>query len=83
MRGERAPVYDCAFKTIFVIARNSASPNKDEATDVKQIGRELGVRYVLEGSVRKSDTHYGPIDRRHNRNASLGRPVSWCNRRYL
>jgi adenylate cyclase len=35
------------FKTIFVIARNSSFTYKDKATDVKQIGRELGVRYRL------------------------------------
>jgi TolB-like protein/DNA-binding SARP family transcriptional activator len=39
---------------LFVIARNSTFTYKDRAIDVKQIGRELGVRYVLEGSVRKS-----------------------------
>jgi len=38
----------------FVIARNSTFTYKARAVDVKQIGRELGVRYVLEGSVRKS-----------------------------
>jgi TolB-like protein/tetratricopeptide (TPR) repeat protein len=42
------------FKTVFVIARNSSFTYKDKAADVKQIGRELGVRYVLEGSVRKA-----------------------------
>ena len=41
-------------KWIFVIARNSSFAYKGSATDVKQVGRELGVRYVLEGSVRKS-----------------------------
>jgi adenylate cyclase len=39
---------------IFVIARNSSFTYKGRAVDIKQIGRELGVRYVLEGSVRKS-----------------------------
>jgi adenylate cyclase len=39
---------------LFVIARNSSFTYKDQAIDVKQIGRELGVRYVLEGSVRKA-----------------------------
>jgi TolB-like protein len=39
---------------LFVIARNSSFTYKGRAVDVKQIGRELGVRYVLEGSVRKS-----------------------------
>jgi adenylate cyclase len=38
----------------FVIARNSAFTYKSRAVDVKQVGRELGVRYVLEGSVRKA-----------------------------
>jgi TolB-like protein/class 3 adenylate cyclase len=42
------------FKALFVIARNSSFTYKGRAVDVKQIGRELGVRYVLEGSVRKS-----------------------------
>jgi adenylate cyclase len=41
-------------KWIFVIARNSSSAYKGKAIDVKQVGSELGVRYVLEGSVRKS-----------------------------
>jgi adenylate cyclase len=38
---------------LFVIARNSSSVYKGKSIDVKQVGRELGVRYVLEGSVRK------------------------------
>ena len=42
------------FKALFVIARNSSFTYKRRAVDVKQIGRELGVRYVLEGSVRKA-----------------------------
>jgi adenylate cyclase len=41
-------------KWIFVIARNSSFAYKSKAIDVKQVSRELGVRYVLEGSVRKS-----------------------------
>jgi adenylate cyclase len=40
-------------KWLFVIARNSTFTFKGRAIDVKQIGRELGVRYVLEGSVRR------------------------------
>ena len=39
---------------LFVIARNSSFTYKGRAVDVKKVGRELGVRYVLEGSVRKS-----------------------------
>jgi TolB-like protein len=42
------------FKALFVIARSSSFTYKRRAVDVKQVGRELGVRYVLEGSVRKS-----------------------------
>ena len=41
------------FKTLFVIARNSSFTYKHKATDARRIGTELGVRYVLEGSVRK------------------------------
>ncbi|MDE5447324.1 adenylate/guanylate cyclase domain-containing protein [Bradyrhizobium sp. CSA207] len=42
------------FKSLFVIARNSSFTYQGKAVDVKQVGRELGVRYVLEGSVRKA-----------------------------
>jgi TolB-like protein len=41
------------FKFLFVIARNSSFTYKGRAVDIKQVGRELGVRYILEGSVRK------------------------------
>jgi adenylate cyclase len=41
------------FKSLFVIARNSSFTYKGQRVDVKRVGRELGVRYVLEGSVRK------------------------------
>src|SRR5262245_6269282 len=41
------------FRWLFVIARNSSFTYKGRAVDVKQVGRELGVRYLLEGSVRK------------------------------
>jgi adenylate cyclase len=41
---------------LFVIARNSTFTYKGQGVDVKQVGRELGVRYVLEGSVRKAGT---------------------------
>ena len=41
-------------KWLFVIARNSSFTYKGRAVDVKQVGREMGVRYVLEGSVRKA-----------------------------
>jgi TolB-like protein len=42
------------FKSLFVIARNSSFTYKGKVVDIKQVGRELGVRYVLEGSVRKA-----------------------------
>jgi adenylate cyclase len=42
------------FDGLFVIARNSAFTYKGEAVNVKRVGRELGVRYVLEGSVRRA-----------------------------
>ena len=63
---------------LFVIARNSSFTYKGQAVDVKQVGRELGVRYVLEGSVRKggqSRADHRPADRCRNRRASLGRPL--------
>ncbi|MFL5236347.1 MAG: adenylate/guanylate cyclase domain-containing protein [Rhizomicrobium sp.] len=41
-------------KSLFVIARHSTFTYKGKAVDIKQVGRELGVRYVLEGSVRKA-----------------------------
>jgi TolB-like protein len=43
------------FRWLFVIARNSSFAYKGRVVDVKQVGRELGVRYVLEGSVRKAE----------------------------
>jgi adenylate cyclase len=42
------------FKWLFVIARNSSFTFKSKAVDIKEVGRRLGVRYVLEGSVRKA-----------------------------
>jgi len=42
------------FHSLFVIARNSSFSYKGKSTDVRQVGKELGVRYVLEGSIRKS-----------------------------
>jgi adenylate cyclase len=42
------------FKWLFVIARNSSFTFKGQAVDIKEVGRRLGVRYVLEGSVRKA-----------------------------
>jgi TolB-like protein len=42
------------FRHLFVIARNSSFTYKNRAVDIKKVGRDLGVRYVLEGSVRKA-----------------------------
>ncbi len=44
-------------KWLFVIARNSSFVYKNRAVDIRQVGNELGVRYVLEGSVRKAGEH--------------------------
>ena len=43
------------FPALFVIARNSSFAYKGRSVDIRQVGRELGVRYVLEGSARRSD----------------------------
>ena len=62
----------------FVIARNTAFTYKGKAVDAKQIGRDLGVRYVVEGSVtarRRSGSGQRPADRRRKRRAFLGGPV--------
>ena len=63
---------------LFVIARNSSFTYKGQAVDVKRIGRELGVRYVLEGSVRKGGNRVrvtSAADRRDQCHACLGRPL--------
>ena len=57
------------FKLLFVIARNSSFAYKGRSPDIRQVGRELGVRYVLEGSVRKAANqrpHYRPAHRCEN-----------------
>jgi TolB-like protein len=43
----------CCIRSLFVIARNSAFTYKGQTVDVRQVGRDLGVRYVMEGSVRR------------------------------
>ena len=63
---------------LFVIARNSAFVYKDQAVNVPQVCRDLGVRFALEGSIRKSGnrvTGYGAADRRFDRGTSLGRAL--------
>ena len=65
-------------KWLFVIARNSSFTYKGRAVDVKQVGRELGVRYVLEGSVRKAGNRVritGQLIEAETGSASLGRPL--------
>jgi class 3 adenylate cyclase len=65
---------------LFVIARNSSFTYKGKAVDVKQVGQELGVRYVLEGSVPESEwagTHHCAANRCADRSTSLGRPLRW------
>ena len=42
------------FRGLFVIARNSSFAYKGQSVNVREVGRELGVRYILEGSVRKA-----------------------------
>ena len=66
------------FKALFVISRNSSFIYKGRAVDVKQVGRELGVRYVLEGSVRKAANRVritGQLVDTATGGPSLGRPV--------
>ena len=66
------------FKSLFVIARNSSFTYKGKAVDIKQVGRELGVRYVLEGSVRKAGNVCAsrPAHRCRDGRPSSGRTVS-------
>ena len=68
------------FKSLFVIARNSSFTYKGKAVDIKQVGRELGVRYVLEGSVRKAGGRVritGQLIEAATGIASVGRQVRW------
>ena len=69
---------------LFVIARNSTFTYKGQAVDVKQVGRELGVRYVLEGSVRKGGNRVritAQLIDAADRHASVGRPLRRLARR--
>ena len=71
---------------LFVIARNSSFTYKGQAVDVKQVGRELGVRYVLEGSVRKAGGRVritAQLIDATERRASVGRPLRRLARRCL
>ena len=51
------------FKSLFVIARNSSFTFKGRAVDVRQVGRELGARYVLAGGVRKASARLAHASR--------------------
>jgi class 3 adenylate cyclase/TolB-like protein len=65
-------------KWLFVIARNSSFIYKGKAVDVRQVGRELGVRYVLEGGVRKAGARLrinGAIARSRDGRAPVGGSV--------
>ena len=71
---------------LFVIARNSTFVYKNRAVDVKQVARELGVRYVLEGSVRRAGTRLrisAQLIDADDRRPSLGRTLRPRARRYL
>ena len=71
---------------VHVIARNSSFTYKGKSVDVKQVGRDLGVRYVLEGSVRKAGnrvTGNRPTHRHRQWHTHLGRPLRSRPRRHL
>ena len=71
---------------LFVIARNTSFTYRDQPHDVRQVGRELGVRYVLEGSVRRAGepgADHQPADRCRERRASVGRTLRRRARRHL
>ena len=71
---------------LFVIARNSTFVYKHRAVDVKQVSRELGVRYVLEGSVRRAGNRLritAQLDRCDDRRPPLGRALRARARRHL
>lgn len=72
--------------SLFVIARNSSFTYKGYAVDVKQVGRELGVRYVLEGSVRKAGNRIrvtAQLVEAEAGKSCLGRPVRSQSHRHL
>ena len=72
------------FRSLFVIARNSSFQYRDKAVDVRRVARELGVRYVVEGSVRKMgepDPHHRAADRRRHRQSPVERALRPRHRR--
>ena len=64
-------------KWLFVIARNSSFVYKGRAVDIRQVGRELGVRYVLEGCPQgeRPIAHHRSAHRSRDRGASVGEPI--------
>jgi DNA-binding winged helix-turn-helix (wHTH) protein len=63
-------------RSLFVIARNSSFAYKGRAVDERQIARELGVRYVLEGSVRRgAAARHGPTRGRGDWQSPVGQPI--------
>ena len=63
---------------LFVIARNSSFTYKGQAVKVEQVGQELGVRYVVEGSIRKAGNQsadFRPAHRRHDGWPRVGRAL--------
>ncbi|WP_287297737.1 adenylate/guanylate cyclase domain-containing protein [Mesorhizobium sp.] len=72
--------------SFFVIARNSSFTYKGRAVDLRQVGRELGVRYVLEGSIRRAGSRVrisGAVGGRDQRTPCLGRPLRGRRERHL
>jgi adenylate cyclase len=70
----------------FVIARNTASTYKGKPVDAKSIGKDLGVRNVLEGSVQPSGDRVrvnAPADRRRERSSPVGRSIRHRARRFV
>jgi adenylate cyclase len=65
----------------FVIARNSTFAYKGKSADVRQVTRELGVRYVLEGSVRKAGNRVRITAQLIDSFEGAPRLVGWCRRR--
>jgi adenylate cyclase len=74
------------YPSLFVIARNSCFTYKGRAADMKQVGRELGVRYALEGGLlqsRQSHPRHRAAGRGRHRQARLGRALRPGPRRHL
>jgi DNA-binding winged helix-turn-helix (wHTH) protein len=64
------------FSELLVIARNSSFQYKGKAVDIRQVGRDLGALYVLEGSVKRSgDSYNGAARRCRGRYPSMGRTL--------